>query len=126
MDELDTSLERASERLQAFADGPAKDAAQSVERSFAEAGQRIEAILAQAARSGELDFKGMAEAILKDIARIAAEGVFAPGRSGGQAGQTINLNLLGQSAPSARGVIASQGAIASALAKTVSAGGRFL
>ncbi len=123
MDEFNQSLEAASERLQALADGPAREAAASMERHFVEAGQRIEDALSRAARTGELDFSRMAEAILRDLARIAAENVLSSRTA--QPAQ-LNLTLAGGSQGDARSVLASQGAISAALARTVAAGGRFL
>jgi len=124
MDEFEQSLEAAGARLQALANGPAREAAESMERHFDEAGRRIEAALAKAARTGELDFSRMAEAVLRDLARIAAEAAIAGGRRDGPA--DISLTLAGAPSVGARGVIASQGAVAAALARAVSAGGRFL
>ncbi|MEM0984638.1 MAG: phage tail tape measure C-terminal domain-containing protein [Pseudomonadota bacterium] len=123
MDEFEQSIEGAGERLRALADGPANEAAASIEQRFSEAGQRIEAALSSAARTGQLDFEKMTEAILRDLARVAAQS--ALGANNG-ASPTVNLNLSGGANANARGIVAGQGAISSALARAVSAGGRFL
>ena len=123
MDESDKSIEVAGERLQALADGPAREAAETMERRFEEAGKRIEAALSGAARTGQLDFERMTEAILRDLARIAAEQVLAGNRP---SSPTVNLSVATGSNDAARGLVAGQGAISAALARAVSAGGRFL
>ena len=124
MDEFDARIESAGEALRELADGAGAEAASALEEVFASAGRRIEETLASAARSGELDFQRMAEAILRDLARIAAQAAF----SGGQAGPapSITVNLSSGDRGDARGILASQGAISSALARAVSSGGRFL
>lgn len=124
MDEFDQQIEAAGDTLRQLAEGPGAEAAAALEDVFASAGRRIEETLARAARSGELDFQKMAEAILRDLARIAAESVLAGGNGGAAPGITVNLNSNGGS--DARGILASQGAISSALARAVASGGRFL
>jgi len=121
MDNFETDLASAADALRALAEGPGAEAAGALEAAFGKAGERIEATLAQAARSGELDFQRMADAILRDIARVAAEAAFG----GGQAGSTMNVSMnfapgTEQSAVTGRNVI---GAV---LARLVSQGGRFL
>ncbi|MEM7766442.1 MAG: phage tail tape measure C-terminal domain-containing protein [Pseudomonadota bacterium] len=123
MDDFDETLDAAGQRLQALADGPAREAAETIERRFAEAGSRIEAALSRAASSGQLDFERMAEAILRDLAQIAAESLFA---SRATTSPTVNLNLSGGQSADPRGLVASQGAISAALARAVSSGSRFL
>lgn len=92
MDEIEDNLQRASASLAALADGPAVQAADALEQAFQRAGQTIEQTLSQAARSGELDFRRMTEAILADLARLAAEAVI--GQTGfGAAKQTVNVNV---------------------------------
>lgn len=66
-------LDAAADDLQALADGPARDAAESMEQAFERAGQSIERSLAAAARSGELDFSRMTQSILADLARLAVD-----------------------------------------------------
>lgn len=126
MEEFDTGLEAAGEALTALAEGPGREAAQSISRAFAEAGLSIETALARAARSGELDFQNMAEAILRDLARLAAEAVFSDAgqRPSGPAGVTMNLNL-GPGADS-ESILSNRAAISTALAQAASIGGRFL
>ncbi|MEL6857554.1 MAG: phage tail tape measure C-terminal domain-containing protein [Pseudomonadota bacterium] len=94
MEEFELSLERASQTLTQFADRTAVEAASNLEQAFARAGGTIEQALNQAAQSGELNFRRMTEAILTDLARVAAEAVIA--QSGiGQAGQVVNFSLNG-------------------------------
>lgn len=50
-----------------------ESAAQRIADAFEEAGQAISDALLDAARTGELNFSQMAEAILQDLARIALE-----------------------------------------------------
>ncbi|NBC14831.1 MAG: hypothetical protein GVY09_16155 [Gammaproteobacteria bacterium] len=124
MDEFSDQMDEAGTALRELAEGPGADAARALEAAFESAGQRIEESLSRAARSGELDFQRMAETILADLARIAAEAVFSSGQGG--PAPTINLNLPQAASGEARGVLASQGAISAALARAVASGGRFL
>ncbi len=128
MDEFDDALVRAGEALDRLASGPGQAAADALEAAFARAGARIEESLAEAARSGELDFRRMAEAILADLLRLAAQSAFGSGQVGaGATAPTLNLTVAGGSGgDAARSVLASQGAISAALARAVAAGGRFL
>ncbi|MEL6325016.1 MAG: phage tail tape measure C-terminal domain-containing protein [Pseudomonadota bacterium] len=126
MDDLERDLASAGDALIALAEGPGREAADSLGRAFDAAGTRIEQALGRAARSGELNFARMAEAVVRDIARVATEAVIA-GRGGQGAGSppvTFNLNL-GQGADN-QSVMSSRNTIAAALARTVSAGGRFI
>ena len=129
MDKFEADLASAGDALTALADGPGRDAADALEKAFERAGVTIEKTLSQAARSGELDFKRMAESILLDLARIATEALIArSGLAGGgaQGGQTVNLNMALGAGADAGSVLASQGMIATALARAASAGGRFI
>ena len=97
-------------------------AADALAAAFGAAGDRISLSLGEAAKSGELDFRKMAEAILRDLARVAAEALIlkqAPGNS-----MSANFNF----APGAdeRGALAQSSAIAALLARMVQGGGRFL
>ena len=95
MDEFEQSLERASQTLSSFVEQHGQEAATTLERAFGRAGASIEQALDQAAQSGELNFRRMTEAILTDLARVAAETVIA--QSGlGQSNQTLNVNLGGR------------------------------
>ena len=128
MEEFEQDLAEAGQALAALADGPGRAAAEALGSAFDQAGARIEQALGQAARTGELDFSRMAESILRDFARIAAEalvsGVFGGGQNGG--GQTVNMNFNMGAGANAGSVMASRGTIATALARTASAGGRFI
>jgi len=124
MDEIETDLARAGGAIERLASGEGAAAADVLERAFEQAGARIEETLAQAARTGELEFERMAETILRDLARITTEGLFGGGGNGPS--QTVNLNLASGGGGDPRGILASQGAITAALARAVAQGGRFL
>ena len=124
MDEFEQSLQAASDSLSRLVDGPGVEAAARLEQAFAQSGARIEQVLSRAARSGELDFRRMAESILADLARIVAESVLA--QSGlGQVGQTVNLNMSVGGGANAQSVIGAAGSIASAVASAAARGARF-
>ena len=86
MREFEDQMASAGDALTALAEGPGVAAAEALEAAFGRAGQGIQAVLGQAARSGELDFERMAESILRDLARVAAEAVVSLGQ-GGNGGQ---------------------------------------
>lgn len=67
------SATRAGDALMALANGPARQAAGAMSQAFDRAGQSIETALMRAARSGELSFSAMVDAILRDLSRIATE-----------------------------------------------------
>lgn len=124
MDEaFEADIAAAGDALQALADGPAQEAADAVSRAFEGAGRNIETALLRAARSGELEFRSMAEAILRDLARIGAEAVLA--RSGqGPSAPNMIFNITGE----AQGAnsVASRAGLASTLARAAASGRRFL
>lgn len=124
MERFDEEIHAAGNALRDLAEGPAAEAARKLEAVFEEAGGKIEATLAQAARQGELDFERMAEAILRDLARIAAQTVLGGGA--GASAPVINLNWRAGADSRGRDILTSQGAIGAALARAVGAGGRFL
>lgn len=125
MDEIDRDLARAGDALLELAEGPGRAAADALGAAFDQAGNRIEAALGRAARSGELDFSRMAEGILRDLARIAAEAIVA-GIGGSGTSQIVNMNLNLGAGANAQSVMASRGSISTALARAASAGGRFI
>ncbi len=95
MDEFEQNLTRASQSLTAFVEQTGLDAVTNLEQAFSRAGNAIEHNLSQAAQSSELNFRRMTEAILTDLARIAAESVIA--QSGiGPSAQMLNVNLRGE------------------------------
>ena len=120
---LDAELGAASAALQAFASGPARQAADEVGASFERAGERIARAMGSAARGGETAFKRMAKVILEELAKLALERVFT---SGGKAplfgakaaGGALNVGgayLVGERGPELfvprqAGVIAEPGA----------------
>ena len=122
MDEFEEDLAAAGNALEALATGPGADAAEALERAFGQAGEGIQRVLGQAARSGELDFRRMSEAILRDLARIAAEAVLA--QTGLLSGsQTINVNMP-QNAGGNGGT--DLGSLATSIALAAARGGRFV
>lgn len=122
MNEFERELGAAGDALRALSDGPGREAAEALGAAFDGAGQRIEAALGQAARSGELDFRQMADGILRELARVAAEAVILR-RQGGGGGVNATFNF----APGAdeRGAAGSAAGVAALLARMVQAGGRF-
>ena len=124
MDEFEVGLERASQSLAQFVDGPGVSAARALEEAFSTAGQNIEQDLKQAAQPGELDFQRMTRTILADLARILTEALHA--QSGlYQVGQTFNLNMaFNDGAPSSSG-LSSAGSIATLIAAAAARGARY-
>lgn len=122
MDGFEEDMERAGEAVAALANGPAREAAASLEAAFSEAGQSIEASLSQAARTGEVDFAQMAQSILADLASIAAEAALArAGLGGAQTAFTLNFSGGGREKSGAL----STKEISKAVAKAAMMGRRF-
>jgi ribose 5-phosphate isomerase RpiB len=117
-----TDLSEAARALEALANGPASAAADALATAFDAAGERISASLGEAARSGELDFKRMADAVLREIARVAAEAVVSRGQTG--SGLSAHFNFT--PGTDERAALAQGGALAALLARLVQGGGRFL
>lgn len=123
MNEFERELGAAGDALRALSDGPGREAAEALSAAFDGAGQRIEAALSQAARTGELDFRQMADGILRELARVAAEAVILRGQGGG-GGVNATFNFApGTEKGAAAGNTAGVSAL---LARMVQAGGRFL
>lgn len=72
-DSLETGLSAAADQLSAFADGPAREAAEAIGDAFSQTGRTIASALSSAARSGELSIKGLAASILKDLSGLAIQ-----------------------------------------------------
>lgn len=125
MDEFEAELASASAALATLVEGPGQAAADALGEAFGQAGTQIEQALSRAARSGELDFKGMAESILANLARVAAEAVIAR-TSLGQSGQTVNLNMSVGAGADSGSIVGASGSIANAVAIAAARGGRFL
>jgi hypothetical protein len=124
MDPLEQSFSKAASALDGLALQTGRDAADALEAAFAKAGERIEQSLARAARSGELDFERMAESILRDLARVAAEAlILSNGRGSAPASPAYTFNL---NAPSDRGAGLGRSALSAALMRLVSTGSRFV
>ena len=135
-----TQIDNGSGALERFAARGAADGADLAAKAFEAAGRRIEAALVKAAKTGELSFHDMAEAILKDLARIAIQqvltgpletalgglgqggGASAPQSPNGATHITLNVSGVSDASSFAR----SQGQISAALARAVSDGQRFL
>jgi len=77
-----SELGAAAGALQAFAQGPAKRAANDVSASFERAGVRIARALGDAAVGGEDAFKRLAKVILEELAKIALQQLFTKGGPG--------------------------------------------
>lgn len=122
MNEFERELGAAGDALRALSDGPGREAAEALSAAFDGAGQRIEAALGQAARSGELDFRRMADGIIRELARVAAEAVILRGQGGGGVNATFNF------APGTdeRAAMGNAAGVSALLARMVQAGGRFL
>lgn len=103
-----TELSAASSALQAFAQGPARQAADELSASFERAGQRIARALGSAATGGESAFKRMAKVILEELAKLAIENLFGKGggklpffgaRAGGGSVNAGGAYLVGERGP---------------------------
>lgn len=106
--EFQVELGAASAALQAFAQGPAKQAANEVGASFERAGERIARALGSAATGGEVAFKRLAKVILEELAKIALQRIFTqmggklPFFGGKAAGGAVNMGgayLVGERGP---------------------------
>lgn len=75
-------LAEAEGALAAFAQGPARAAADDISDAFDRAGQRIGAALGAAATGGEAAMKRLAKTILEELARIALSSIFEQGAKG--------------------------------------------
>jgi hypothetical protein len=78
-----------------FYDRPGEDDAAALEAAFERAGDRIEEVLARAARSGEVSFSAMTDAILRDLARITSERLIEGPINGAIEGALANLPFFG-------------------------------
>ncbi len=123
MDPINTQIHKASGALDALAQQSGRDAADALEAAFAQAGARIEQSLSRAARSGELDFERMAESILRDLARVAAEALILSNTRTPQTAPALTFNLNSNAAPDSA---AGRSSLAAALSRLVSSGSRFL
>jgi lambda family phage tail tape measure protein len=70
-DPLEPHLATAADQLAAFANGPARTAADSVSDAFGRAGRQIASALGEAARTGELSVKTLAASIIRELSSIA-------------------------------------------------------
>lgn len=114
-------INQAFERLDTVPDSVSR-----LDAVFAQAGQSLSDALSRAARSGELDFRSMAEAILADFARIAAEAVVTRGAVSNMTAPMVNLNMSLGAGSDAASIIGASGNISTAIARAVALGGRFL
>lgn len=109
LDGFEAELGEASAALQAFAQGPARQAADAVGASFERAGDRIARALGSAASGGEASFKRLAKTILEELAKIALQRIFTQGGGdalsffgGKAAGGPVNTggaHLVGERGP---------------------------
>ena len=139
--EFEARLASAAGALQAFARGPAQQAADSVSASFERAGDRITRALGQAAVNGEGAFRRLAQTVLEEFARLAIERLFASGRSSPAAQKTVAFPTASGAAKAApplavhihlgantdvSTISRHQGQIAAAVARAVAYGSRNL
>ena len=134
-------FEQSAQALQAFAQGPALDAADDLARAFEVAGDRISAALERAARTGEFSFNDLASSVAQDLTRVAFDELTGPITNaltgalggfigGGPAGgsntrnTTVNLNVSGGN--NSQGLQRSQGQISAAIARAVASGQRYI
>jgi hypothetical protein len=122
MTDTDYGLDSAARALSELASGPGRQAADALAEAFGQAGERITHSLSQAARTGELDFQKMAEAILRDLARVAAEALILRGSQGNSVSASFNF----ASGADQNTALGQSGSIAALLARLVQGGGRFL
>ena len=108
LDGFQAEIAGASSALQAFAQGPARQAADAVGQSFERAGDRIARALGSAATGGEAAFKRLAKVILEELAKIALQRIFTAGggklpffggKAGGGAVNTGGAYLVGERGP---------------------------
>ncbi len=131
---VESELGAASAALTAFAQGPARRAADEVANSFERAGERIARALGSAAGGGEASFKRMAKTILEELAKIALDRILkGSGGSllGGQSYASQSLNPVAVHFHMGAGgdpnaIARNQGQIAAAIARAVAYGGRNL
>lgn len=130
-----TDINDAANSLENFADTDFEAVSERAAQTFETAGRRIEQALVRAAITGELSFHDMAEAILRDLARIAVQQLITDplqtvlGTAGGSPQQggfsaPININLSGVT--DAASFTQSQGQISAALARGLSSASRYL
>lgn len=97
--QLETDLASASAALNAFAQGPARRAADSVGLSFERAGQRIARALGGAAVDGEASFKRLAKVVMEELAKIALNQVLGGKSAGGVSGDGKSAAFNALAAP---------------------------
>lgn len=82
MTRTEDDIDAVGRSLQDLAEGSAQEAADAIAQAFERAGSRIETSLTNSARAGAASFSGLADSILRDMARLAAETLIeAPLRS---------------------------------------------
>jgi len=102
---LHGEIAEAQAALQAFAQGPARRAADDVAVSFERAGERIARALGRAAIDGEGSFKRLAKVILEELAKVALNQVFGAkspffgARANGGAVNAGGAYLVGERGP---------------------------
>jgi phage-related minor tail protein len=70
---FEPSLQDATNALDAFAQGPARDSAEAIGDAFSKAGRRISSALGEAAATGTISVKGLAASIVRDLSGLAIE-----------------------------------------------------
>jgi len=130
-DQIAASLSGAQRALDAFARGPARQAADAVAEAFEASGDRIARAMVGASFDGETAVRRLAKTILEELARTAIAAAAArsdasSGKAGGAVRSAVNVvfNLgAGADAPS---IARNQGQIAAQIARAVGYGSRNL
>ncbi len=70
---LGLDLQSDAEALRQLAEGPGREAAESLQRAFERTGKSISSTLARAAKDGELSFRDMAASVVRSLSQVAIE-----------------------------------------------------
>lgn len=114
-------LDEAGRTLEAFASGPARLAAEQIERSFSRAGAAIRTEMNQIVRSGEADLDRLARKLARVLTEMALTQAFGPEPRGA----TTNIVMKVAGGDAAGGVAPSAAQIGAAAARAVRRGMRF-
>lgn len=104
----DLDLSRAADALTAFANGPAQQAAQTIERSLSRSFAVMEKTIAKAAVSGKLSIKDMVDSMVQQMNRVAVQQFVAKPLTG--AVSSLVSSLLPVTGARADGGLVSAGA----------------
>ena len=99
--------------------------ADTMAEAFEQAGERIEAALAQAARTGEINFEGLITSVLSDLARLGVGAVLDQvigGVAGVSGAPPVSVNISMPEGADVDSIFAAQGQIASSLSQLLASG----